>query len=197
MIASLKGVLSYKSTNYVVVDVNGIGYGVSVSLNTFYSLPEPGSEVSLAIHTHVKEDSISLYGFSEVRERDIFHLITSVSGVGPKLAINILSGIASEELMKALSAENIARLVNIPGIGKKMAERLVFELKDKIRTVIPEEASREAFGLPVKDDALSALVNLGYNNRVAAKAVDRVLQECGEEPTLETLLTESLKILSS
>jgi len=197
MIASLQGVLSYKSANYIVIDVNGIGYGVTVPLNTFYSLPEPGNEVRLVIHTHVKEDSISLYGFSEARERDIFHLIISVSGIGPRLAVNILSGIAYDELVKALSTENMGRLVSIPGIGKKMAERLVFELKDKIHTVIPEDVPDETVVSPVKEDALSALVNLGYKKNVATRAVDRVLQEGGEETTLETLLTESLKILSS
>ncbi len=197
MIAGLQGILSYKSTNYVIVDVHGIGYGVSVPLNTYYNLPEPGEEIRLVIHTHVKEDSISLYGFLEARDRDIFHLIISVSGIGPKLAINILSGIAAEDLVKAISMEDISRLTSIPGIGKKMAERLIFELKDKIHKVISEQMSGEGIGLPVKDDALSALINLGYNSNIATKAVDKALHECGETLALENLLTESLKILSS
>ncbi len=197
MIASLKGILSYKSTNYVIVDVHGIGYGVSVPLSTFYHLPDTGEMVRLVIHTHVKEDSISLFGFSDPRERDIFHLIISVSGIGPRLAINILSGISAEELVKAISTENISMLMSIPGIGKKMAERLIFELKDKIRGVASEEMPGEDVHVPVKEDALSALINLGYNSGIAKKAVDKVLHECGEKLTLESLLTESLKILSS
>lgn len=197
MIASLNGILSYKSTNYVVIDVHGIGYGVSVPLSTFYRLPDTGEVVCLVIHTHVKEDSISLFGFSDPRERDIFHLIISVSGIGPRLAINILSGIAAEDLVKAISSENISMLMSIPGIGKKMAERLIFELKDKIRGVVSGEVPGEEVHVPVKEDALSALINLGYNSGIARKAVEKALIEYGERPTLENLLTESLKILSS
>ncbi|HEN20942.1 MAG TPA: Holliday junction branch migration protein RuvA [Desulfobacteraceae bacterium] len=197
MIASLRGILSYKSTNYVVVDVHGVGYGVNVPLNTFYDLPEQGEEVCLVIHTHVKEDSVSLFGFLEERERDIFHLIISVSGIGPRLAINMLSGINADELVKAVSTGNMGRLLSIPGIGRKMAERLIFELKDKIHKVISGEMSGREVAAPVEEDALSALINLGYNGNVAKKAVDKVLHECGEKLTLETLLTESLKILSN
>jgi len=197
MIASLRGILLYKSTNYVVVDVHGVGYGVNIPLNAFYDLPEQGGEVHLVIHTHVKEDSISLFGFLEERERDIFHLIISVSGIGPKLAMNMLSGITADELVKAVSNENMGRLTSIPGVGRKIAERLIFELKDKIHKVISGEISGREIVVPVEEDALSALINLGYSSNVAKKAVDKVLHECGEKLTLETLLTESLKILSN
>jgi Holliday junction DNA helicase RuvA len=197
MIASLNGVLSYKSTGYIIIDVHGIGYEVSIPLSTFYKLPDTGEMVRLAIHTHVKEDSISLFGFFDPKEREIFHLIISVSGIGPRLAINMLSGIAAGELLKAISTEDIGTLMNIPGIGKKTAERLIFELKDKIPRVVSEAVHGEEPPVPVKDDALSALVNLGYNSGIAKKAVERVLGEYGERPTLESLITESLKILSS
>ncbi|MBW2559795.1 MAG: Holliday junction branch migration protein RuvA [Deltaproteobacteria bacterium] len=196
MIASLKGVLSHKSTNHIIVDVHGVGYGVVVPLGTFYQLPDTGGPIHLVIHTHVAQDAVKLFGFLDHRERDLFRLLISISGIGPRLAINILSGISPEDLSGAISGGDLARLVGIPGVGKKTAERMIFELKDKITTVTSGGAPAGASGAAVKDDALSALINLGYKNNVAKDAVDKVYTEKGEGVTLEVLLPESLKILS-
>ena len=196
MIASLKGVLFHKSTNHIIVDVHGVGYGVVVPLGTFYKLPGTGSQVQLVIHTHVAQDAVKLFGFLDHRERDLFRLLISISGIGPKLAINILSGISSEDLSGAISGGDLGRLVGIPGVGKKTAERMIFELKDKITTVIFGGSPAGAPGTAVKEDALSALINLGYKNNVAKDAIDRVCAKRGEGVTLEVLLPESLKILS-
>src|SRR5438445_8623619 len=135
MIAQLAGALAYKSPEHLVVDVQGVGYQVYVSLNAFYRLPEPGDPVCLLIHTHVRDDALQLYGFLEREEKDLFLLLTSVSGIGPRLALNILSGTPSHELEDALEAGDLVRLVAIPGVGKKTAERLVVELRDKIKLV--------------------------------------------------------------
>jgi Holliday junction DNA helicase RuvA len=197
MIASLKGILSYKSTNHIIVDVQGIGYRVTVPLSTFYELPETGQSVHLNIYTHVKEDLINLFGFIAPKEKEIFQLMISVSGIGPRLAINILSGISAEELTKAISMANSGKLINIPGVGKKTAERMIIELKDKvIKTISDEESILELPGGPAKEDALSALINLGYKSAVAKKAVDKAFNKFKEETTLEILLTEALKTLS-
>src|SRR5574337_1230710 len=135
MIAQLAGALAYKSPEHLVVDVHGVGYQVFVSLNSFYRLPEPGSRVSLLIHTHVREDSIQLFGFADPGEKELFLLLLGVSGIGPQLALNILSGTPSQELQAALEAEDLVRLVAIPGIGKKTAERLIVELRDKVKVL--------------------------------------------------------------
>jgi Holliday junction DNA helicase RuvA len=193
MIASLDGTLSYKTTNYIVIDVKGVGYGVTIPLSTFYKLPDTGERVNLIIHTNVREDSISLYGFVDQQEKDIFQMLISISGIGPRLAINILSGISADDLTCAISSDNLTKLTNIPGVGKKMADRMIFELKDKARkingsfTPVSEE--------PVREDAVSALVNLGYKSGIAKKTVDQVL-ESSSNLTLEALLTEALKVLS-
>ncbi|MBN2282305.1 MAG: Holliday junction branch migration protein RuvA [Deltaproteobacteria bacterium] len=198
MIASIRGTLSEKSAHYIVVDVQGVGYGVYIPLSTFYNLPETGQPVTLAIYTHVKEDLINLFGFLTTREKEIFKTIISVSGIGPRLAINILSGISADELCSAISAQDFARLTGIPGVGKKMAERIIFELKDKMFAVMSEISDREpGRQQPVKEDALSALMNLGYRKKAAEDALDIVLRGAGGTATLEELLTESLKILSN
>jgi len=196
MIATLKGELLHKSANHVVVDVHGVGYGVLVPLGTFYKLPDIGSQVHLVIHTHVAQDAVKLFGFVDHRERDLFRLLISISGIGPRLAINILSGISPEDLSGAISGGDLARLVGIPGVGKKTAERMVFELKDRIATMTAERPAASAPGTAVKEDALSALINLGYKNTVAKDAIDRIYAKRGEGVTLEVLLPESLKILS-
>ncbi|TFG93815.1 MAG: Holliday junction branch migration protein RuvA [Syntrophobacterales bacterium] len=196
MIASLKGVLLHKSTNHIVVDVHGVGYGVIVPLGTFYNLPDIGGDVALVIHTQVAQDSVKLLGFLDHREKDLFRMLISISGIGPKLAINILSGISPEHLSGAISGGDLGRLVGIPGVGKKTAERMIFELKDKITTVISVETPAGDPDTMVKEDALSALINLGYKNTVAKDAIDRVYAERGGDVTLEALLPESLKILS-
>jgi Holliday junction DNA helicase RuvA len=196
MIASLKGILVHKSTNHVIIDVHGVGYGVIVPLGTFCRLPDTGGQVHLVIDTHVAQDAVQLFGFVDHREKDLFRLLISITGIGPRLAINILSGISPEDLSGAISNGDLVRLVGIPGVGKKTAERMVFELKDKITRVIsgrPFEATPDRV---VQEDALSALINLGYKNSIAKGAVDRVCARKGKGVTLEVLLPEALKILS-
>ncbi|MGD9158742.1 MAG: Holliday junction branch migration protein RuvA [Desulfobacteraceae bacterium] len=201
MIAHLKGVLLSKSTDTIIIDNNGLGYEVFVPLSTFYTLPdEDGQEVSLHIHTHVREDAFLLFGFNTVLEKKIFRLLISVSGIGPKLAINILSGIGPDSLLEAIAQGDVARLQSIPGVGKKTAERISLELKDKAQSTrsdveLPplKVASRE--DREIRDDALSALVNLGYSAKAAGNAVDRALSRpC--EATLETIITEALRVLA-
>jgi Holliday junction DNA helicase RuvA len=201
MIAHLKGILLSKSTDRIVIDNNGLGYEVFVPLSTFYTLPdEEGQDVSLHIHTHVREDAFLLFGFGTILEKKIFRLLISVSGIGPKLAINILSGIGPETLLEAIARGDVARLQSIPGVGKKTAERISLELKDKAQSVMPagdltpakiaSDEDRE-----IRDDALSALVNLGYSAKAAVKAVDKALSmPC--EVTLETIITEALRVLA-
>lgn len=196
MIATLRGVLSYKSTQHVIVDVHGIGYRVAVPLATFYMLPDVGATVTLAIHTHVREDAISLFGFHSAEEKAIFQRMIAVSGIGPRLALNILSGIAPDELTGAILAEDMGRLVTIPGVGRKMAERLIFELKEKLMSAGVDPMRHRSEEDALRDDALSALVNLGYKESIAKKAIDRASKECKDQPSLEVIITESLKVLS-
>jgi Holliday junction DNA helicase RuvA len=132
MIARIRGILSYKSVSHLIVDVHGIGYRIFVPLTTFYELPETGQSISLNIYTHVKEDALHLFGFHTPEDQNIFQMLISVSGIGPKLALNILSGIPSREFIQAITQGNLNRLVAIPGVGKKTAERMVLELKDKL-----------------------------------------------------------------
>jgi len=132
MIALISGKIIYKSIAHVIVDVQGVGYRVFIPLTTFYELPEPGHSITLHVHTNVKQDAINLFGFYTDQERDLFQLMISVSGIGPKIAMNILSGISAHDLMNAISGGHVGKLVNIPGVGKKMAERLILELKEKI-----------------------------------------------------------------
>jgi len=172
MIAQLAGVLAYKSPEHLIVDVQGVGYQVFVSLNAFYRLPDPGNRVQLLVHTHVREDALQLFGFLEPAERDLFLLLLAVSGIGPRLALNILSGTAATELAAAIEAGNVNRLVAIPGIGKKTAERLVVELRDKIAAT--RVGRTAAVGVPatgIEAEAVSALVNLGYKRADAERAV--------------------------
>ncbi len=196
MIASIKGILSYKSISHIIVDVQGIGYRIMVPLSTFYELPDIGQSVELNIHTHVREDLINLFGFITPKEKEIFQLMVSISGIGPRLAINILSGISAEELTRALSAGNAGKLVSVPGVGRKTAERMIVELKDRVVKISAVETLSEVEDEPIKEDALSALINLGYKSATAQKAVDEAFEKFEDERTLELLLTESLKILS-
>ena len=196
MIASIKGILSYKSISHIIVDVQGIGYRIMVPLSTFYELPEIGQFVQLNIHTHVREDLINLFGFINPKEKEIFQLMVSISGIGPRLAINILSGISADDLTRAISAGNAGKLISVPGVGKKTAERMIVELKDRVVKISAVETVSEALDEPIKKDAISALINLGYKSTMAHKAVDEAFEKCEEEITLELLLTESLKILS-
>jgi len=201
MIVRIKGTLIYKSVDYVIVDVNGVGYRVFVPLSTFYELPDTGQPVILNTYTHFKKDSIGLFGFYATEEMEIFKLMILVAGIGPRLATNILSGISAEELAIAVSTGNLSRLVSVPGVGKKMAERMILELKEKIvklelgKVVTPvsdDKVSEES----IRDDALSALINLGYKRSAARDALDKVIGESGGELTLEVFLKKALKNLS-
>ena len=201
MIGSIKGQLSHKSVTEIIVDVNGVGYRLIVPLSTFYVLPGVGEAVSLTVHTHVKEDALQLFGFHTQEEKKIFQLMISVTGIGPRLAINILSGITAPELAEALAVGNLTKLMNIPGIGRKMAERLVFELKSKVSQLTLDGQAVRPDGIPsgepIIEDALSALVNLGYKSNMAKQALERVKKEHPEGMLLEELLKETLKILGT
>lgn len=178
LIAYLSGKLLTKSPNLVVIDVGGVGYEVAVPLSTFYTLGEEGSNVTLRIHTHVREDALQLFGFGTEQEKKLFLQLTSVSGIGPKLGITILSGMNADELVPAIRMGNLARLVSIPGVGKKMAERLVVELKDKVSSLSSTETVEEKpADTGAGEDVISALVNLGYARPAAEKAVKAVLKE--------------------
>jgi Holliday junction DNA helicase RuvA len=196
VIAQISGQLAQKLPGEIVVDVGGVGYQVFIPLNVFYRLPEIGAAVSLQIHTHVREDSLQLFGFHDVGEKQLFLLLTGVSGIGPKLAINILSGIPADELARALKDGDQVRLVATPGVGKKLAERMIVELKDKIasRALLTIESPKFAAGSQLMLDAVSALVNLGYKKPDAEKYVSEALK--GGNHTLETVLKESLRRMS-
>jgi holliday junction DNA helicase RuvA len=200
MIARLSGILIQKSVTQCVVDIHGIGYRVVVPLSTFYELPEAGEPVVLQIYTHVREDAISLYGFHTEEERGVFQLMISISGIGPKLAVNVLSGISAGEWVRAVAVEDVKRLTGIPGVGRKTAERMILELKDKA-VKLGSEASPvgiTAIGSDeqVKEDALSALVNLGYKGSSARDVVERIMKEAPELISLDRILKKALRILA-
>ena len=198
MIALVRGTLAYKSNNHVIIDVGGVGYRLFISLSTFYSLPETG-EVSLFTHTHVREDALLLYGFLSQEEKDLFVILIGISGIGPKVAINILSHIPAGDLKRAIAEGDVKRLTGLPGIGKKTAERLVLELKDKIGPIADFPGSLDsttAIGTSagaLVNDVISALVNLGYKENHARK----VLESMELEPDLpmEEALKGALKVL--
>jgi Holliday junction DNA helicase RuvA len=202
VIAHLSGTVLLKQPNTVVIDVAGVGYEVTIPVSTFYELGEVGEPVALRVHTHVREDAIQLFGFRTGREKELFLRLTTVSGVGPKLAITILSGMSPDELIPAIRTNDLARLTAIPGIGKKTAERLVIELRDKMAALSGPEveaaytASRAPGGADaVRDDVVSALLSLGYQKAQAEKAVSRVLERESDR-SIEHVLRESLKLLS-
>ncbi|HDM10247.1 MAG: Holliday junction branch migration protein RuvA [Deltaproteobacteria bacterium] len=199
MIAYLTGQLFRKSTQSIIVEAGGIGYEVFVPLSTYYALPEQDQKVSLHIYTHVREDTLSLFGFSSSLEKDLFLLLISVSGIGPKLAVNILSGIGPQELVQAIAIGDSNRLKAIPGVGKKTAERIVLELKDKAARLGGEKMEVPQPAAPLDErlssDALSALVNLGYSANAAKKAVDKASQTVNND-SLEALIKEALRLLS-
>jgi holliday junction DNA helicase RuvA len=205
MIAHLSGTLLSRQATSVILDVGGVGYEVTIPLSTFYELEELGSKVQLRIYTHVREDSLQLYGFKTARERELFMRLISVSGIGPKLGITLLSGMSADEMISSISNNNLARLTLIPGVGRKTAERLVIELRDKIATLAlteTEDQAGMATGKPaapsedfVRSDALSALVNLGYQRSAAEKAITAGLDE-GGEISVETILRRALRRLA-
>jgi Holliday junction DNA helicase RuvA len=171
MIAHLRGKLLVKHPNQVVVETAGVGYEVSISVPTFSDLPPAGSEVALHIHTHVREDLIALYGFSQPAEKQLFEKLMTVSGIGAKLAITILSGMAADELAAAIRGNDLARLTKIPGIGKKTAERMVLELRDKLPPAAGVSTPAQPAMSTMEEDVLSALINLGYQRPVAEKVL--------------------------
>src|SRR5271170_2572962 len=197
MIGQLRGRLTDKRPNQVLVDVGGVGYLVQVPLSTFAALGELHTEVTLLIHTHVREDALSLYGFLSSREKHFFEMLLSASGVGPTLALKILSGMSVEELVPAIRGNDLARLTRIPGVGRKTAERMVVELRDKLDAVAVE-AVRPAASSPagIEADVMSALVNLGYEARAAESAVADAKREAGAA-NFEKLLRASLQALSA
>jgi Holliday junction DNA helicase RuvA len=205
MIAHLSGKLLSKQANSVIVDVSGVGYEVTIPLSTFYDLEDLGSTVQLRIYTHVREDALQLYGFKTARERELFLKIISVSGIGPKLGITLLSGMSADEMVASIRTNNLARLTLIPGVGRKTAERLIMELREKVAELSSAEIEEEFGAKPeagaeapedaVRADALSALLNLGYQRSGAEKAIDAALKEEGEL-TVESVLRRTLKKLA-
>ena len=199
MIAALSGRLAEKEPNRIIVDVGGVGYDVAVPLSTYYKLGEAGSDVTLRVHTHVREDTLALYGFSTALELQIFERLIGVSGIGPKLALAVLSGIEVADLVRAVHAGDVGRLTAIPGIGKKTAERIGLELKDKLPPgIVDETAAGTGSGAPggeLRQDLLSALLNLGYHRPLAERAVDAALARTGST-AFETVLKQALRELA-
>lgn len=205
MIAHLSGTLLLKQATSVILDVGGVGYEVTIPLSTFYDLEDTGSPVQLRIYTHVREDTLQLFGFKTTRERELFLKIISVSGIGPKLGITLLSGMSADELIASIRTNDLARLTLIPGIGRKTAERLVIELREKVvglsSAQLEEELSMKAAVSgevtqdSIRSDALSALLNLGYQRSSAEKAIDSALNE-GGDVTVESVLRRVLRKLA-
>src|SRR5260221_11580289 len=205
MIAHLSGTLLSKQATSAIVDVAGVGYEVAIPLSTFYELGEAGSPVQLRIYTHVREDVIQLFGFKTVRERELFLQLISVNGVGPGLAIKLLSGMSADEMIASIRTNNLVRLVAIPGVGRKTAERLVVDLREKMAALsspaLEEELPAQAGGPPattedaLRNDAMSALANLGYQKAAAEKAVKTAIDE-GGELSVELVLRRSLRSLA-
>ena len=206
MIAHLSGTLLSKQATSVILDVNGVGYEITIPVSTFYDLEEPGSNVQLRIYTHVREDALQLFGFKTARERELFLRLISVSGIGPKLGITLLSGMGADEIIASIRTNNLARLTLIPGVGRKTAERLVVELRDKVASLSSPEIEEElgaktSAGAPVltedsmRADVLSALLNLGYQRNSAEKALTSAVDE-GGEISVELLLRRSLRKLA-
>ena len=198
MIAHLRGSILEKQPNRIVIDVNGVGYDVFVPLSTFYGLGDPGAAIALRIHTHVREDALLLYGFATLLEQELFERLIGVSGIGPKVALAVLSGIEPQEFIRAIERGDLARLTAIPGVGKKTSERIVLELKDRLPRaqvaavaagVAPPETSS------LHDDLLSALVNLGYHRPLAEKDAEAAIKTLGSgsDVSFERALKQALR----
>lgn len=187
--------LAGKRPNQILVDVGGVGYLVHVPLSTYAALGELHTDVTLLIHTHVRDDVLALYGFLSSREKHLFELLLAASGVGPALALKILSGMSVEELVPAIRTGDLVRLTRIPGVGRKTAERMVVELKDKLEAVAVEQVNQAASPAGTQADVVSALVNLGYDGRTAEKAVEEMLRGTGTE-NFERLLRAALQALT-
>lgn len=195
MIAHLRGKLLTKHPNQAIVEIAGVGYDVTITVPTFSDLPAVGAEVALHVHTHVREDAIALYGFLRHAEKLLFEKLITVSGIGPKLAITILSGMAADEMVAAIRGNDVARLTRIPGIGRKTAERMVLELRDKLPEPIPTAATPTQAISGTEEDVLSALVNLGYQRAAAEKALE-VSVKNGRGGTFDALFRTALASLS-
>lgn len=198
MIAFLRGRVLEKHPNRLIVDVGGVGYDVAVPLSTFYGAGEPGADITLRVHTHVREDQIALYGFTTPLELTAFERLITISGIGPKLALSVLSGIESRDLIGAIQRGDVTRLTRIPGVGKKTAERIVIELRDRLpkalesaETIAPADSEHA-----MRDDLISALTNLGYQQQAVDKVLDKVLGHSGVVPAFEVALRSALKELS-
>ena len=204
MIAHLSGTLREKQATSVILDVGGVGYEVTIPVTTFYGMEDAGSQIQLRIYTHVREDTLQLFGFSTARERELFRLLISVSGIGPKSGIAMLSGMSADEIVTAIRTNNLARLTSIPGVGRKTAERLVIELRDKMAALSgPALEEQVAAGGPtaaqsedaLREDTLAALLQLGFPRPAAEKTITNAMQE-GGDLSVETLLRRSLRQLS-
>lgn len=198
MIASLRGTILEKHPNRIVIDVNGVGYDVFVPLSTFYGLGDAGSTITVRIHTHVREDALLLYGFATLLEQELFERLIGVSGIGPKVALAVLSGIEPQELIRAIERGDLARLTAIPGVGKKTSERIVLELKDRLPRA--QAVAIAAGGAPpdapvMRDDVVSALVNLGYHRPLAEKAAEAAMKTLGSvsDASFERMLKQALR----
>ena len=195
MIAHLRGKLLDKHPNQAVIETGGVGYDVTISVPTFAELTQIGTEVSLHIHTHVREDALALYGFGRPEEKQLFEKLLTVSGIGPKLAITILSGMAADDMIAAIRGNDIARLTKIPGIGKKTAERMVLELRDKL----PPQGAEAVKEIPsltaIEEDVLSALLNLGYQRPLAEKAIT-VVSKSEKSAPFEAMFRAALGVLA-
>ncbi|HSA93926.1 MAG TPA: Holliday junction branch migration protein RuvA [Terriglobales bacterium] len=194
MIAHLRGRLIAKHPNQAVVEAAGVGYDVNISIPTFSGLPDVGCEVALFVHTHVREDALTLYGFLRAEEKQLFERLLQVSGIGPKLAITVLSGMPAEQLVAAIRSGDVARLTRIPGIGKKTAERMALELRDKLDALAGAAPAAAAVS-PVEEDVLSALLNLGYGRPQAERALTAATRN-GKADSFEALFREALAALT-
>jgi Holliday junction DNA helicase RuvA len=195
VIAHLTGTLLEKHVQRLVVDVGGVGYDVQVPLSTFYGVGEPGARVALRVHTHVREDAIQLFGFATPLELTLFQRLINVNGIGPKVALAVLSGIEPGDLVRAIRQSDVGRLTSIPGVGRKTAERIVVELKDRLPKTDAAETPDAPAGDDLRGDVLSALLNLGYHRAAAEKAVDGVMRK-GEATAFDQALRGVLKVLS-
>lgn len=198
MIAHLRGILLEKHPNQVILEAGGVGYDITIPVSTFSQLPEAGAEIRLRIHTHVREDALSLFGFSSLEEKTLFEKLVSISGIGPKLAVTVLSGLAAADLVAAIRAGEVARLVRIPGVGKKTAERIVLELRDKLEgagpSALPQTLKPGKTLTATEDDVLSALLNLGCQRAMAEQAIAKA-RTAGAPEEFEPLFRKALELV--
>jgi Holliday junction DNA helicase RuvA len=200
MIARLTGKLVLKSLEHLILDVSGVGYQVFVPLSTYYELPEQGETVSIHIYLNVRDDALLLYGFSSISEKSVFLKLIGINGIGPKLALSILSGISVSDLVTAIESQDVTKLTTIPGVGRKTAQRMALELKDKVTDIESaghvKAADIKSEEVKMYDDVISALINLGYKKNAAENALRISLKDSGDERSLEKLLKTTLNILS-